>query len=61
MLLAPPHDAEALAREIASLAQNTALRAALSTGAKSLGSLFEWEKIAAQTAELYRQLIPSGD
>jgi glycosyltransferase involved in cell wall biosynthesis len=61
MLLAPPEDAEALAGEITSLAQNTALRAALSTGAKSLGRLFEWEKIAAQTAELYRQLIPSGN
>jgi glycosyltransferase involved in cell wall biosynthesis len=61
MLLAPPHDAEALAGEIMSLAQNTALRAALSAGAKSLGNLFEWETIAAQTAELYQQLAPSGD
>jgi glycosyltransferase involved in cell wall biosynthesis len=61
MLLAPAHDAEALAGEIAALAHNTALRAALSAGAKSLGTLFEWEKIAAQTAELYRQLVPSAD
>jgi glycosyltransferase involved in cell wall biosynthesis len=54
MLLAPPHNAAGLAQTIAPLAGNTALREKLSQGAKQLGNLFEWDKIARETVELYR-------
>jgi glycosyltransferase involved in cell wall biosynthesis len=59
MLLAPPRDATALAQAIASLAGDTALRQKLAVGSKQLGDLFEWEKIAGATAELYRRLTTS--
>jgi glycosyltransferase involved in cell wall biosynthesis len=54
MLLAPPSDAPALAQTIASLAKNMTLRKKLSQGAKQLGDLFEWDKIAEQTKALYQ-------
>jgi glycosyltransferase involved in cell wall biosynthesis len=57
MLLAPPGDASALAQTMAPLAEDMALREKLSQGAKQLGGLFEWEKIARDTADLYRTLI----
>jgi glycosyltransferase involved in cell wall biosynthesis len=56
MLLAPPRDATALAQTIASLAGDTTLRQKLAIGSKQLGDLFEWDKIAGATAELYRRL-----
>jgi glycosyltransferase involved in cell wall biosynthesis len=56
MLLAPPGDATALAQAIASLAGDTALRQKLAIGSKQLGDLFEWDKIAGATAELYRRV-----
>lgn len=56
MLLAPPRDATALAQAIASLAGDTALRQKLGVGSKQLGDLFEWDRIAGATAELYRRL-----
>ncbi len=59
MLLAPPRDATALAQAIASLASDTALRQKLAVGSKQLGDLFEWDKIAGATAELYRRLTTS--
>ena len=57
MLLAPPSDASALAQTMAPLAEDMALREKLSQGAKQLGRLFEWERIARDTADLYRTLI----
>ncbi len=54
MLLAPPGDAPALAQAIAPLARDSALRQKLAVGARQLGDLFDWEKIAAETVELYR-------
>ncbi len=54
MLLAPPQNAGALAQTIALLADNLALQARLSQGAKALGDLFEWGAIARQTANVYR-------
>jgi glycosyltransferase involved in cell wall biosynthesis len=54
MLLAPPGDASALAETIAPLAEDMALREKLSQGAKELGGLFEWEKIAGETKALYQ-------
>ena len=59
MLLAPPRDATALAQAIASLAGDTALRQKLAVGSKQLGDLFEWDKIAGATAELYQRLTTS--
>jgi glycosyltransferase involved in cell wall biosynthesis len=56
MLLAPPRDAAALAQTVASLADNTALRQKIALGSKNLGDLFEWDKIAKETAALYRRL-----
>jgi glycosyltransferase involved in cell wall biosynthesis len=56
MLLVPPRDAAALAQAIASLAGNTALRQQLALGSKKLGDLFEWNKIAEDTAGLYRAI-----
>ena len=56
MLLAQPHNADSLAQTLALLANDNALRDRLSHGAKTLGDLFEWYKIANQTATLYRTL-----
>ncbi|GIK42785.1 MAG: glycosyl transferase family 1 [Chloroflexota bacterium] len=56
MLLVPPRDAAALAQTIAALANNPALRQKLALGSKQLGDLFEWGKIAGDTAELYRRI-----
>ena len=57
MLLAPPNDSSALAQTIAPLAGNAALQQKLSNGAKQLGALFEWDKIAQQTADCYQVLV----
>lgn len=54
MLLVPPKNPAALAKAIARLNRDTALRARLSEGARALGNLFDWSRIAEQTAELYR-------
>jgi len=56
MLLASPNDASALAQTIAPLAEDAALRQKLSNGARQLGGLFEWDKIAQQTADCYQVL-----
>ena len=57
MLLAPPRDPVALAQTITRLAEDDILRQKLSQGARQLGDLFQWDKIAAQTATLYQTLI----
>lgn len=56
MLLAPPRDAAALAQTTAQLANDPVLRQKLALGSKQLGDLFDWDKIARGTAELYRRL-----
>ncbi|MCK6627986.1 MAG: glycosyltransferase family 4 protein [Anaerolineae bacterium] len=56
MLLAPPRDAAALAQTVARLVNEPELRPRLAAGAKQLGDLFEWNRIAGQTVELYRWL-----
>lgn len=58
MLLVPPGDAAALAQAAAQLAGDPALRQKLALGAKELGDLFEWDKIAQDTAVLYHRLDP---
>jgi glycosyltransferase involved in cell wall biosynthesis len=57
MLLVPPGDAAALAWTVALLAGNDSLREKLSQGAAHLGELFEWDKIAGDTAGLYQTII----
>lgn len=61
MLLAPPGDAPALAQAITRLADDSALRDKLAAGAARLGDLFRWDRIAADTASLYRDLIPAPE
>ncbi len=53
MLLAPPGDAIGLANTIARLAREPALRQKLGIGARQLGRLFEWERIAGETVKVY--------
>jgi glycosyltransferase involved in cell wall biosynthesis len=57
MLLAAPHDATTLAQTIAPLAGNQGLQQQLAAGAKALGALFEWDKIATETKQLYAALL----
>jgi polysaccharide biosynthesis protein PslF len=57
VLLAPPHDAEALAAAIECLAGDAALRARIGGGGRALAARFSWETIAAQHAALYRDLL----
>jgi glycosyltransferase involved in cell wall biosynthesis len=56
MLLVPPPDVAALAKAAAQLADDPALRQKLTLGSKQLGDLFDWGKIAQNTAALYRHL-----
>lgn len=56
MLLAPPKDASGLAQAIAPLHGNAELWQQLSQGAKQLGALFEWSRIAEETAGVYENL-----
>jgi glycosyltransferase involved in cell wall biosynthesis len=56
MLLAPPHDAAALARTIMPLAGEPELRQKLALGAKALSSLFDWPNIAEETLKLYQAI-----
>ncbi len=56
MLLAKPCDARSLAQTIRVLAEDMALREKLARGAKQLGRLFEWGKIAQAQAEVYHIL-----
>ncbi len=59
MLLAPPRDAAGLARTVALLANNAALRQKLAAGARQLGQLFEWQQIAKETFDLYQTVLSS--
>jgi len=60
LLLAAPGHVDSLVETIAPLAGDLALRERLAKGAKQLGSRFEWDEIAAQTAGLYRSLLKNG-
>ena len=57
MLLAPPGDAPGLAQVIAPLHNNADLWRKLASGAKQLGDLFEWSRIAAETAGVYQRIM----
>jgi glycosyltransferase involved in cell wall biosynthesis len=59
VLLAAPCDVDLLARAIIRLADDADLRTHLSEGARVLGQQFSWDKIARQTADVYRR-VPGG-
>lgn len=56
ILLAPPNDAEALAKQVETLIGQPELRAALGDGAAALSRQFDWHAIARRTLEVYRGL-----
>ena len=54
--LVPPQDPRALAQAMRELGGAPKLRQTLGAGAKALAEQFRWEKIAADTLELYRAI-----
>ena len=56
VLMVPPGDDEVLADAILRLWQTPTLRAELGANAAALANEFSWERIAAHTAEFFRQL-----
>jgi glycosyltransferase involved in cell wall biosynthesis len=56
MLLGEPGDPEGLADAVMRVVADPALRARLEAGAAALASEFTWERIARQTAALFRRL-----
>ena len=65
LYLVPPEDAGILASAIGHLAADRELRQKLGAGAKVLAEMFRWDKIAADTLELYRAIgagrtVPPG-
>jgi glycosyltransferase involved in cell wall biosynthesis len=54
--LVPPEDAQALAGGIGQLAGDPDLRRTLGAGAQVLSAQFRWEKIAADTLDLYHAM-----
>jgi glycosyltransferase involved in cell wall biosynthesis len=60
VLLAPPNDAGALAREVARVAKDDGLRARLEAGAAELAREFTWDRIAARTVAYFEQVTMNG-
>ncbi len=62
MLLVAPDDPSATADAVERLMSSPELRKRLAEGARELAKSFTWDRIAAQTARLYEELIlpPSG-
>jgi glycosyltransferase involved in cell wall biosynthesis len=56
MLLAAPRDPRSLAEAVSRIAADPVLRARLEAGATALAAEFTWERIARQTAALFRRL-----
>lgn len=56
VVLVPPGQPQELAEAILRVSADPELRRALGTGAEVLSRRFRWEKIAAQTLELYQSL-----
>jgi glycosyltransferase involved in cell wall biosynthesis len=56
VFLVPPGNPRALADAIVELAAAPDLRRTLGTGAKTLSAQFRWDKIAAETLDLYRTI-----
>ncbi len=57
VLLVPPGDAHALAQGIRRVMDNPALRERLERGASELAQQFTWDRIAARTADVYKQIV----
>ena len=57
ILLVPADDARAAADAVETLVAAPNLRARLARGAQELADTFAWERIAAQTAQLYSELV----
>ncbi len=58
---APVDNPAALADTIGSIAADPALRAKLGEGAVCVADLFTWDKIAAQTAAFFHELVEGSD
>jgi glycosyltransferase involved in cell wall biosynthesis len=56
-LLIPPNDELALVEAVRNLLVGISLREGISEGAKQVAAAFTWDKIAAQTADLFQTLI----
>jgi glycosyltransferase involved in cell wall biosynthesis len=56
VFLVPPKDPQALAEAIGILAADPDLRHRLGNGAQTLSERFRWDKIAAETLDLYRAI-----
>jgi glycosyltransferase involved in cell wall biosynthesis len=57
MLLARPRDPDGLAKAVARVATDPALRARLEAGAVALAAEFTWEQIAQRTLAFYEEVI----
>lgn len=57
ILLVPPDDVLATAEAVESLMLSPALRTRLGRGAAELAKQFTWDKIAAQTVQVYHELL----
>lgn len=57
LLLSTPEDIEAMASQVARIADNPDLRARLEKGAASLAAEFAWDRVAARTAGFYAELV----
>ncbi len=57
--LIPPEDPFELSEAVRALLENDALRQNLGAGAAQVADLFTWDKIAAQTAEFFQELLES--
>ena len=57
MVLANPRDPTGLGEAVIQIANDPALQARLEQGAKTLAAEFTWERIARQTAALFRRLL----
>jgi glycosyltransferase involved in cell wall biosynthesis len=56
VFLVPPEDPQALAEAIVLLAADPDLRHRMGAGAQNLSERFRWDRIAAQTLDLYRAI-----
>jgi glycosyltransferase involved in cell wall biosynthesis len=57
VLYAPPHDSQALAAAVARALQDAALHTRLQTGVTAAAKLYTWDRIAAQTANVFEQVL----
>ena len=57
VLYVPPNDPPALAGAVQRVLQDVALRARLQTQAREAAKLYTWDRIAAQTANVFQQAL----